>query len=88
MGGAIGPAALGPVGLLAGGLSGSSTTTGTAIGERKIKTVTLVIRVADHVAPLRRFAFYDAGYGEGYPASNPIVKPSIEKCAHFHALLI
>jgi len=88
VGGAIGPAALGPVGLLAGGLSGSSTTTGTAIGERKIKTVTLVIRVADHVAPLRRFAFYDAGYGEGYPASNPIVKPSIEKCAHFHALLI
>jgi hypothetical protein len=88
VGGAIGAAALGPVGLLAGGLSGSSTTTGTAIGERKIKTVRLVIRVADRVSPLRKFTFYDAGYGEGYPASNPIVQPSIEKCAHFHALLV
>lgn len=87
VGGAIGAVALGPVGLLAGGLSGSSTTTGTAIGERKTKTVRLVIRVADHVSPLRRFTFYDAGYSEGYPASNPIVQPSIEKCAHFHALL-
>lgn len=87
VGGAIGAAALGPVGLLAGGLSGSSTTTGTAIGERKIKMVRLVIRVADRVSPLRRFTFHDAGYGEGYPASNPIVQPSIEKCAHFHALL-
>jgi hypothetical protein len=87
VGGAIGAAALGPVGLLAGGLSGSSTTTGTAIGERKIKTVKLVVRIADRAVPLRRFTFYDAGYGEGYPASNPMVQSSIEKCAHFHALL-
>jgi hypothetical protein len=87
VGGAIGAVALGPVGLLAGGLSGSSTTQGTAIGERKIKTVKLVVRVADRTAPLRRFTFHDAGYGEGYPASNPVVQPSIEKCAHFHALL-
>ncbi|KQU49769.1 hypothetical protein ASG67_11760 [Sphingomonas sp. Leaf339] len=74
VGGVIGAAALGPVGLLAGGLSGSSTTTGTAIGERKINTVKLVVRVADRAAPLRKYSFYDAGYGEGYSAANPIGK--------------
>lgn len=85
VGGAVGAAALGPVGLLLGGLSGSSTTTGRSVETRKIKSIKLVIRVSDRKAPVRTFAFHDAGYAEGSEAT--ALKDQIEKAAHFHALL-
>jgi len=85
VGGAVGAAALGPVGLLLGGLSGSSTTTGRSVETRKIKSIKLVIRVSDRKAPVRTFAFHDAGYAEGSDAT--VLKDQIEKAAHFHALL-
>lgn len=86
-GGLVGGALLGPVGLVVGGLSGSSTSRARAVETRKVKAVKLVIRVADRVEPLRTFVFYDIGYGEGYEATSPIVAPAIEKASHYHALL-
>lgn len=85
VGGAVGAAALGPVGLLLGGLSASSTTTGRSVETRKIKSIKLVIRVSDRKAPVRTFAFHDAGYAEGSEAT--VLKDQIKKAAHFHALL-
>jgi hypothetical protein len=87
IGGAIGSLALGPAGFLVGGLTGSSTTTGRSIEKRKIKSVLLKLRVADRVAPLRAFAFFDPGYGEGHEADSPLVRPALERAAHYHALL-
>lgn len=86
-GGLVGGVLLGPVGLVVGGLSGSSTSNGKAVETRKIKSVKLVIRVADRAKPLRTFIFFDIGYGEGYEATSPIVAPAIKKAGHFHALL-
>jgi hypothetical protein len=86
-GGLIGGALLGPVGLVVGGLSASSTSRGKAVETRTIKSVKLIIRVADRTKPLRTFVFFDIGYGDGYEATSPIVAPEIEKARHFHALL-
>ncbi|MES3091904.1 hypothetical protein O6027_12010 [Sphingomonas aerolata] len=86
-GGLVGGVLLGPVGLIVGGLSGSSTSKGKSVETRKIKSVKLVIRVADRAKPLRTFVFFDIGYGEGYDATSLIVAPAIEQADHFHALL-
>ncbi len=86
-GGLIGGALLGPVGLLAGGLSGSTTATSKAIEARKIKSVRLVIRVADRETPLRTVVFCDHSYGDGFEATGPIIAPAVERAAHYHALL-
>ncbi|MDY0967588.1 hypothetical protein [Sphingomonas sp. CFBP9021] len=66
---------------------GSSTSNGKAVETRMIKSVKLVIRVADRAKPLRTFVFFDIGYGERYEATNPIAAPAIGKAGHFHALL-
>jgi hypothetical protein len=86
-GGLVGGVLLGPVGLVVGGLSGSSTSQGKAVETRNIKSVKLVVRVADRTKPVRTFTFLDMSYGEGYPADNPIIAPAIERASHFHALL-
>ncbi|WP_019515642.1 hypothetical protein [Sphingomonas sp. Mn802worker] len=86
-GGLVGGVLLGPAGALVGGLTGGSTTTGKAVGQRKIKSVKLVIRVADRVAPLRTHVFFDHPHGEGYEAIHPMLQPELEKAAHYHALL-
>lgn len=86
-GGLVGGVLLGPAGALVGGLTGGSTTTGKAVGQRKIKSVKLVIRVADRIAPLRTHVFFDHPHGEGYEATHPLLQPMLEKAAHYHALL-
>lgn len=85
VGGAVGAAALGPLGLMIGGLSGSTTSTGRAVEQKKIKSVKMVLRVADRVQPIRSFVFFHT-HGEGFDAD--IVKPFLGKAAHFHALLM
>lgn len=84
-GGAAGAALLGPAGLLLGGLSGKSTTTGQATEERYIRSIKLVIRTADRAAPLRDIEFYK-GSGNGVPAR--YLTEYLKKAAHFHALLM
>lgn len=86
-GGLVGGVLLGPAGLVVGGLSGGATSKGKSIETRKIKSVKLVVRIADRAKPLRAFVFYDSGFGEGYEADSFIVAPEIEKANHFHALL-
>jgi hypothetical protein len=86
-GGLVGGALLGPAGLILGGLSGGATAKGKSVETRKIKSVKLVVRIADRVKPLHTFVFFDSGYGEGFEADNLMVAPEIEKANHFHALL-
>lgn len=86
-GGLIGGVVLGPLGLLAGGLSGNTTATGKAIETKKLKSMKMVIRVADRITPLHEFVFFDYGFGDGYAASNPIIAPALKQAAHYDALL-
>jgi hypothetical protein len=86
-GGLVGGVLLGPAGLVVGGVSGGSISKGKSVETRKIKSVKLVIRVADRTQPLRTFVFFDIGFGDGYDADSAIVAPEIEKANHFHALL-
>ncbi len=86
-GGLVGGVLLGPAGLVVGGLSGGATSKGKSVETRKIKSVKLVVRIADREKPLRTFVFYDSGFGEGYEADSLIVAPQIKKANHFHALL-
>ena len=86
-GGLVGGVLLGPAGLVVGGLSGGSTSKGKSVETRKIKSVKLIIRVADRTQPLRTFVFFDIGFGDGYEADSAIVAPELAKANHFHALL-
>jgi hypothetical protein len=86
-GGLMGGAVMGPVGLLAGGLSGSTTATAKAVETKKLKSMKMVIRVADRATPLHKFVFFDYGFGDGYAASHPIIAPALERAAHYDALL-
>jgi hypothetical protein len=87
VGGVLGGALLGPAGLIVGGLSGSSSTKGKSVSEQRIKTAKLVVRVADRTMPLRSHTFFETHNPEGQDASSILVKPELEKAAHFHALL-
>lgn len=86
-GGLVGGAILGPAGLIVGGLSGGSTSKAKAVETRIIKSVKVIVRVADRVKPIHTFVFYDSGFGGGYEADSPLVAPEITKANHFHALL-
>lgn len=86
-GGMIGGAALGPAGLIVGGLSGSTTSKAKGIGRNQIRLVRLVVQVRDRANPVRSITLYEDKFGEGDEADGPFAGPALKAAKHFHALL-
>lgn len=86
-GGLIGGAALGPAGMIVGGLSGGSTSKAKGIGRKQICLVRLIVRVRDRANPVRSITLYEDKYGEGDEADGPFAGPAITAAQRFHALL-
>ncbi|VVT13390.1 conserved hypothetical protein [Sphingomonas sp. EC-HK361] len=80
-GAAIGGLALGPAGLLVGGLSGGSDLKSKSVEERKITSVRLIIRIADRKTPLVEVALLDSVNGFNSDEA-------VAKAAHYQALIM
>lgn len=78
----LGGLALGGVGLLLGGLSGSKTNRAT------IQSVAIKVIVDDNDLPVHVTEFFKSPSKKGTDARSFIIKPSLEKADHFHALLV
>jgi hypothetical protein len=80
-GAAIGGLALGPAGLLVGGLSGGSDLKSKSVEERKITSVKLIVRIADRKTPLIGVKLLDSVNGFNSDEA-------VEKAAHYQALIM
>lgn len=84
-GAALGSLVLGPAGLLVGGLSGGSTTTGKSIAHQNVKSVKLLIRLNDNQMPIVEYPLFWAG-GEG--KSIDLVSVYLQQASRLQALLL
>lgn len=80
-GAAIGGVALGGLGALIGGLSGSRTS------RQKLKTIAIKVTVESHSNPVHIVSFMDLP-GDGLDANSSFVKPIFELADRFHAHLL
>jgi len=78
----IGGLALGGVGLLLGGLSGSKRNTTT------LHSVAIKVIVDDRQSPVHVVEFFKSPSKKGTDARSAILKPALEKADRFHALLV
>jgi hypothetical protein len=78
----IGGLALGGVGLLLGALSGSKRNMTT------LHSVAIKIIVDDRETPVYTIVFFQSPRKKGTDARSPIIKTSLERADHFHALLV
>lgn len=81
-GAAIGGLALGGVGLLVGGLSGSKRNLAT------LHSVAIKVIVDDRYTPVHVIEFFKSPSSLGTPARSPQIKKSLETADRFHALLV
>jgi hypothetical protein len=81
-GAALGGLAFGGVGMIVGGLSGSTRSQPT------IQSVSIKVIVDDRVAPVHVIEFFRSPAKGGIDAGNPHIKPSLDQADRFHAFLV